>query len=151
MKIKILFCFCLALLFTGCHEMYTVHYASRNGTDKSLEVVAYDITDNAQGSAVEIQQRFSLVPDGEYSITVHVPGNSNFFPFWTVDYVQLSNDEQAVVFAKAGDIDGVKYSIFRPDCYKERSRKRTLWRTYIFTEADFRDGVPVTEESDTDY
>ena len=151
MQIKILFCFCLVLLFTGCHEMYTVHYVYRNGTDKSLEVVAYDITDNAQGSAVEIQYRFSLVPDGEYSITVHVPGNSNFFPFWTVDYVQLSNDEQAVVFAKAGDIDGVKYSIFRPDCYKERSRKRTLWRTYIFTEADFRDGVPVTEESDTDY
>ena len=151
MKIKILFCFCLVLLFTGCHEMYTVHYVYRNGTDKSLEVVAYDITDNAQGSAVEIQYRFSLVPDGEYSITVHVPGNSNFFPFWTVDYVQLSNDEQAVVFAKAGDIDGVKYSIFRPDCYKERSRKRTLWRTYIITAADFRDGAPVTAESDTDY
>ena len=81
MKIKILFCFCLVLLFTGCHEMYTVHYVYRNGTDKSLEVVAYDITDNAQGSAVEIQYRFSLVPDGEYSITVHVPGIAIFFLF----------------------------------------------------------------------
>ena len=80
MKIKILFCFCLVLLFTGCHEMYTVHYVYRNGTDKSLEVVAYDITDNAQGSAVEIQYRFSLVPDGA-RLQFMFPGIAIFFLF----------------------------------------------------------------------
>ena len=149
MKLRLLSLLCVPLLFTGCNGVYTYHYVYHNGTDKPIEVMAYYVSDNQD--AVEMQCHFVLVPDGEYTITVHVPGNSNFFPFWTVDYVQLSNDEQAVVFAKAGDIDGVKYSIFRPDCYKERSRKRTLWRTYIFTEADFRDGVPVTEESDTDY
>ena len=74
-----------------------------------------------------------------------------FFPFERTRYVQLSNDEQAVVFATAGDVNGVRYNIFRLDCYEERSRMHTVWLTYTFTEADFRDGVPVTEESDTDY
>ncbi len=32
-----------------------------------------------------------------------------------------------------------------------KSKKCEIWFRYDFTEADFRDGVPVTEESDTDY
>ena len=149
MKLRLLSLLCVPLLFTGCNGVYTYHYVYHNGTDKPIEVMAY--YDNAQG-LVEIQYRFSLVPGGEYTITGSgIPGRDPFVPFGGASYVQLSNDEQAVVFATAGDVDGVRYNIFRLDCYEERSRMHTVWLTYTFTEADFRDGVPVTEESDTDY
>ena len=149
MILRLLSLLCVPLLFTGCNGVYTYHYVYHNGTDKPIEVMAYYVSDNQD--AVEMQCHFVLVPDGEYTITGSGVPRDPFFPFERARYVQLSNDEQAVVFATAGDVNGVRYNIFRLDCYEERSRMHTVWLTYTFTEADFRDGVPVTEESDTDY
>src|SRR5699024_8821932 len=144
MSRQLLFLLCVPLLFAGCHKVYTYHYVYRNGTDKSIDVVAYDVM--GSGGA-EVRYRFSIVPYGAYTITRRdIPGNDSFFPFWGVDYIRLSNGEQTVVFAQNDSFEEeLPYCIFRPDGYAERSRNHTIWRTYTFTDRDFEDGVPIND------
>ena len=63
MKLKLLFLFCMPLLFTGClgeGPWVTYHYVYRNMTDKVINVVGCIVDDN--DNVVKIDSSFSILP-----------------------------------------------------------------------------------------
>ncbi len=140
MKLKLLFLFCMPLLFTGClgeGPWGTYHYVYRNMTDKVINVVGCIVDDN--DNVVKIDSSFSILPAGEYMVSGQAYGNQYFHPFSHVNYIKVSNGKQVIIQSATDETDW----LYGLDCYESYSSKRTVWYTYTFTDSDFENGVPV--------
>ncbi len=148
MKLRLLFLLCVPLLFAGCESPAGVaHYRYGNLTDRIIQVEAPGRTDSYGNP-----HTFELAPGEEYELTYMHPRSVILSPFNYSEYVKISDGEREVTFVSRSDQEGQKTYLYDMDSYQVvKSKKCEIWFRYDFTEADFRDGVPVTEESDTDY
>ena len=147
MKLRLLSLLCVPLLFAGCESPAGVaHYRYGNLTDRIIQVEAPDADDYWNLCT------FELAPGEEYELTYTHPRSIILSPFNHSEYVKISDGEREVTFVSRPDQEGQKTYLYDMDSYQVvKSKKCEIWFRYDFTEADFRDGVPVTEESDTDY
>ena len=147
MKLRLLFLLCVPLLFAGCESPAGVaHYRYGNLTDRIIQVEAPDADDYWNLCT------FELAPGEEYELTYVHARSVLLSPFNYSEYVKISDGEREVTFVSRSDQEGQKTYLYDMDSYQVvKSKKCEIWFRYDFTEADFRDGVPVTEESDTDY
>ena len=147
MKLRLLSLLCVPLLFAGCESPDGVaHYRYGNLTDRIIQVEAPDADDYWKPCT------FELAPGEEYELTYTHPRSIILSPFNHSEYVKISDGEREVTFVSRPDQEGQKTYLYDMDSYQVvKSKKCEIWFRYDFTEADFRDGVPVTEESDTDY
>lgn len=148
MKLRLLSLLCVPLLFAGCESPAGVaHYRYGNLTDRIIQVEAPGRTDSYGNP-----HTFELAPGEEYELTYMHPRSVILSPFNYSEYVKISDGEREVTFVSRSDQEGQKTYLYDMDSYQVvKSKKCEIWFRYDFTEADFRDGVPVTEESDTDY
>lgn len=148
MKLRLLSLLCVPLLFAGCESPAGVaHYRYGNLTDRIIQVEAPGRTDSYGNP-----HTFELAPGEEYELTYMHPRSVILSPFGSSKYVKISDGEREVTFVSRPDQEGQKTYLYDMDSYQVvKSKKCEIWFRYDFTEADFRDGVPVTEESDTDY
>ena len=148
MKLRLLSLLCVPLLFAGCESPAGVaHYCYGNLTDRIIQVEAPGRTDSYGNP-----HTFELAPGEEYELTYMYPRSGIVPPFNYSEYVKISDGEREVTFVSRPDQEGQKTYLYDMDSYQVvKSKKYEIWFRYDFTEADFRDGVPVTEESDTDY
>ena len=148
MKLRLLFLLCVPLLFAGCESPDGVaHYRYGNLTDRIIQVEAPGRTDSYGNP-----HTFELAPGEEYELTYMHPRSVILSPFNYSEYVKISDGEREVTFVSRSDQEGQKTYLYDMDSYQVvKSKKCEIWFRYDFTEGDFRDGVPVTEESDTDY
>ena len=64
-----------------------------------------------------------------------------------VAYVKISDGEREVTFVSRPDQEGQKTYLYDMDSYQVvKSKKYEIWFRYDFTDADFRDGVPVSND-----
>ena len=147
MKLRLLSLLCVPLLFAGCESPAGVaHYRYGNLTDRIIQVEAPDADDYWNLCT------FELAPGEEYELTYVHARSVLLSPFNYSEYVKISDGEREVTFVSRSDQEGQKTYLYDMDSYQVvKSKKCEIWFRYDFTEADFRDGVPVTEESDTDY
>ena len=148
MKLRLLSLLCVPLLFAGCESPAGVaHYRYGNLTDRIIQVEAPGRTDSYGNP-----HTFELAPGEEYELTYVHARSVLLSPFNYSEYVKISDGEREVTFVSRPDQEGQKTYLYDMDSYQVvKSKKYEIWFRYDFTEADFRDGVPVTEESDTDY
>ena len=60
---------------------------------------------------------------------------------------KISDGEREVTFVSRPDQEGQKTYLYDMDSYQVvKSKKCEIWFRYDFTEADFRDGVPVSND-----
>lgn len=151
MNRKLFFLLCVPLLLTGCfREKYgTTHYCFGNKTNKVVHVVSYSHLDSS-GKPVDIEHSFGLAPGEEYEIKDTAMGG---FPGpFNRRYVRISDGEREVTFVSRPDQADQKTYLYDVESYRlVKSKKYERWYRYDFTDRDFEDGIPVTEETEIDY
>jgi len=129
-------------LFAGCESPDGVaHYRYGNLTDRIIQVEAPDADDYWNPCT------FELAPGEEYELTYTHPRSIILSPFNHSEYVKISDGEREVTFVSRPDQEGQKTYLYDMDSYQVvKSKKCEIWFRYDFTEADFRDGVPVSND-----
>ena len=140
MKLRLLSLLCVPLLFAGCESPAGVaHYRYGNLTDRIIQVEAPGRTDSYGNP-----HTFELAPGEEYELTYTHPRSIILSPFNHSEYVKISDGEREVTFVSRPDQEGQKTYLYDMDSYQVvKSKKYEIWFRYDFTDADFRDGVPV--------
>jgi len=143
MKLRLLSLLCVPLLFAGCESPAGVaHYRYGNLTDRIIQVEAPGRTDSYGNP-----HTFELAPGEEYELTYTHPRSIILSPFNHSEYVKISDGEREVTFVSRPDQEGQKTYLYDMDSYQVvKSKKCEIWFRYDFTEADFRDGVPVSND-----
>ena len=143
MKLRLLSLLCVPLLFAGCESPAGVaHYRYGNLTDRIIQVEAPGRTDSYGNP-----HTFELAPGEEYELTYMHPRSVILSPFNYSEYVKISDGEREVTFVSRSDQEGQKTYLYDMDSYQVvKSKKCEIWFRYDFTEADFRDGVPVSND-----
>ena len=139
MKLRLLSLLCVPLLFAGCESPAGVaHYRYGNLTDRIIQVEAPDADDYWNLCT------FELAPVEEYELTYVHARSVLLSPFNYSEYVKISDGEREVTFVSRPDQEGQKTYLYDMDSYQVvKSKKYEIWFRYDFTDADFRDGVPV--------
>ena len=140
MKLRLLSLLCVPLLFAGCESPAGVaHYRYGNLTDRIIQVEAPGRTDSYGNP-----HTFELAPGEEYELTYVHARSVLLSPFNYSEYVKISDGEREVTFVSRPDQEGQKTYLYDMDSYQVvKSKKYEIWFRYDFTDADFRDGVPV--------
>lgn len=143
MKLRLLSLLCVPLLFAGCESPAGVaHYRYGNLTDRIIQVEAPGRTDSYGNP-----HTFELAPGEEYELTYMHPRSVILSPFNYSEYVKISDGEREVTFVSRPDQEGQKTYLYDMDSYQVvKSKKYEIWFRYDFTDADFRDGVPVSND-----